>query len=99
MVWGIAFGELLCGGLWGVCCGYVGMRTHFLSINPSFLLRPGVSNECLPIVYLPLRRRVVRSPEKGARDSPRHARALPRTDEEVTPTPHHRWRGMIVNRH
>ena len=35
-----------------------------------------------------LRRRVVRSPEKrGARDSPRHARALPRTDEEVTPTP------------
>lgn len=35
MVWGIAFGELLCGGLWGVCCGYVGMRTHFLSINPQ----------------------------------------------------------------
>lgn len=34
MVWGIAFGELLCGGLWGVFCGYVGMRTHFLSINP-----------------------------------------------------------------
>lgn len=24
--------------------------------------------------------------KKGARDSPRHARALPRTDEEVTPT-------------
>ena len=35
MVWGIAFGELLCGGLWGVFCGYVGMRTHFLSINPD----------------------------------------------------------------
>lgn len=55
-----------------------------------FSLRPGVFNECLPIVYLPLRRRVVRSPEKGARDDPRHARALPRTDEEVTPTPHHK---------
>lgn len=36
MVWGIAFGELLCGDLWGVFCGYAGMRTHFLSINPSY---------------------------------------------------------------
>ena len=36
----------------------------------SFLLRPGVSNECLPIVYLPLRRRVVRSPEKGRAGQP-----------------------------
>ena len=35
MAWGIAFGELLRGGLWGVFCGYVGMRTHFLSINPG----------------------------------------------------------------
>ena len=35
MAWGIAFGELLRGGLWGVFCGYVGMRTHFLSINPA----------------------------------------------------------------
>lgn len=40
MVWGIAFGELLYGGLWGVFCGYVGMRTHFLSINPVFAFLP-----------------------------------------------------------
>ena len=41
MAWGIAFGELLRGGLWGVFCGYVEMRTHFLSINP-----PANPGEC-----------------------------------------------------
>ena len=47
MVWGIAFGELLCGGLWGVCCGYVGMRTRFLSINPFMLLAALFRGFCL----------------------------------------------------